>query len=338
MQRTALVLLTITAIVSLGYYSAISSATIRAPSSQQYPYDATTTPLDPSTKIYRELYSSLDTYSSFGRSAHIDNLRTSWGSVRQKALPIFTLEGDKERKRKGSHKWLTGSISDSSAKKSSKGSANQKSGKGKDGGTRKGMMSTKSSGSSKSSRNPKKKGKGSSKGALDDICDQYDFRNIGQKLMGDGELCTPNVLEAAESIPSLSTFVDLLGIAGLTDIFSCLGPFTLLAPTNDAFDTLDPMVLIDLIRHDNREQLQELLLYHILPGLILSDDLDEGALETLSGADVLVSLEPTMFNDANVESDNISACNGAIYGIGSVLSPSPLGKLNVYRSGSAASV
>jgi uncharacterized surface protein with fasciclin (FAS1) repeats len=306
--RSALLLVAIAAIALLGFFSEISSAyrsNVRALNGQLRSNDATSSSDPLMRQESRKSVRSLESHSIFGRSNHIDNLLTSWGSVDQKALPIFTQLGAEERQRKGSHKAKSKkSWKSLKAKhKRSRGSSHGKMGKSKVGGSLK---------NSKGSKTKTSKSKGSTKGASTDVCDDYD-------------LCSPNILDTALDIPSISIFMHLLDIADLTEVFSCRGPFTMLVPSNDAFNALDPMLLIDLMRPENKELLQVLLLYHIIPGLYLSGDLKEGRLETLSGDDVFVSLDPTMFNDASVESENILACNGVIYIIDSVLSPAPFG-------------
>jgi len=73
------------------------------------------------------------------------------------------------------------------------------------------------------------------------------------------------------------------------------------APTNEAFENLDPNLLDVLLQPENQEFLQEILLFHILPGYLPSAELQEGPYETLLlGFDVEVSLDPIRFNDANV--------------------------------------
>lgn len=143
-----------------------------------------------------------------------------------------------------------------------------------------------------------------------------------RQLQFQGERCNPNVFDVASKNPDLSTFVQLLKAAGLEDIFKCAGPFTLLAPTNEAFSTLDPHMLAELLRPGNQKLLQELLLYHILPGFQPSSQLQAGSTETLLyNSNVTVGLNPIMFNDANVVMPDIMACNGVIYTIDQVLVP-----------------
>jgi uncharacterized surface protein with fasciclin (FAS1) repeats len=145
-------------------------------------------------------------------------------------------------------------------------------------------------------------------------------------LIFDGETeganCMPNLLEIARELPEFALTVTLIERAGLEEIFSCPGPFTGLFPTNAAWDDVDPAFLEILLRPENAEQLEDLLLYHILPGSYPSASLEPGPIETLlSGESVTVSLNPIMFDDSGVSDVDITACNGLLYALRSVLLP-----------------
>jgi len=142
-------------------------------------------------------------------------------------------------------------------------------------------------------------------------------------LQNDGPLCDPNVLETMRQNDDLSTFVKLLEDAGLAEIFMCPGPFTCLAPTNEAFEALDSDTLAELLLPGNNDKLQDLLLYHIVPGLYLSEDFEDGSLETLLDEQrVSVTIDPILFNGrATIVEEDIIACNGAIQAIDDVLVP-----------------
>lgn len=121
----------------------------------------------------------------------------------------------------------------------------------------------------------------------------------------------------------LSTFVQLLEVAGLTEYFMCSGPFTLLAPTNEAFEALDAATLDELLLPSNQDKLKDLLLYHIVPGLVLSDDFEDGTIDTLlDDQSISVSVDPILLNGrAEVVQADIIACNGVIHAIDDVLVP-----------------
>jgi uncharacterized surface protein with fasciclin (FAS1) repeats len=141
-------------------------------------------------------------------------------------------------------------------------------------------------------------------------------------LQFDGERCTSNVLDAIRKNPDLSVFANLLKAANLEDLFLCAGPFTALVPTNAAFEALDPAVVNNLLRPENVDLLQEILLYHLLPGYQPSDTLAAGKTETLLfGSDVNVTVDPLAVNGAKISTPDIAACNGVIHPIDDVLMP-----------------
>ena len=161
---------------------------------------------------------------------------------------------------------------------------------------------------------------------LPDICPLLDFRSsVNRRLQDDGALCEPNILSTAALNPDLSTFVALLDLAGLSDIFLCAGPFTCLAPTNDAFDALGPVVIEGLLDPDNVDILRDILLYHLVPDLFLSEDFEDGPLPTLFDGqtiDVSASMSLISFNDNSTLIDpDILACNGVIHVLDNVLVP-----------------
>jgi uncharacterized surface protein with fasciclin (FAS1) repeats len=111
----------------------------------------------------------------------------------------------------------------------------------------------------------------------------------------------------------------------LFEIFICARPFTVLAPTNEDF-LKNPALLGYLSNPHNRDDLQEVILYYLVPGLYFSDNLEEGPLETLLGEDVDVRLDPLMFNKPTALEGDVLSCNGVIHGIGNVLIPPGKGK------------
>ena len=114
--------------------------------------------------------------------------------------------------------------------------------------------------------------------------------------------------------------VQLLGAAGLVETLQGDGPFTVFAPTNDAFAALDEATL-EAVGADT-DLLTSVLLYHVLDGEVLSTDLEDGAMvPTLNGASVTISLDPVMVNNANVVIADLIGTNGVIHVIDAVLIP-----------------
>jgi uncharacterized surface protein with fasciclin (FAS1) repeats len=152
------------------------------------------------------------------------------------------------------------------------------------------------------------------------ICDMYDFGGTS-----DGAGCSPNILDTAREMSELSLAVILFERAGLTEIFDCAGPFTVQLPINSAVENVDASLLDFLLRPENQEELMNLMLYHVLPGSFPTAVLQPGPTPTLAGdADVVISLNPTMFNNATVLMADISACNGLINTLDAVLTFLPL--------------
>lgn len=135
--------------------------------------------------------------------------------------------------------------------------------------------------------------------------------------------------------PELSVFVALLELAGLSDVFLCPGPFTCLAPSNDAFDALEPAVVDELLDPDNVSILRSILLYHLVPDIFLEEDFEDGSLLTLLDGqtiEVSASFPNVAFNEnATIVDPDVLACNGVIHVLDNVLVPGTLKVGNKYR-------
>jgi len=84
----------------------------------------------------------------------------------------------------------------------------------------------------------------------------------------------PNIVELAESVADLSTLVAAVVAGDLVDTLSLPGPFTVFAPTNEAFAALPADTLDDLMKPENKGQLVDILTYHVLPTKLAVADLD----------------------------------------------------------------
>merc|ERR1719420_1473351 len=83
----------------------------------------------------------------------------------------------------------------------------------------------------------------------------------------------PNIVELAQSVDDLSTLVAGVVAADLVDTLSSPGPFTVFAPTNEGFAALPEGTLDALLKPENKDQLVDILTYHVLPARVLSTDL-----------------------------------------------------------------
>merc|ERR1712232_795048 len=95
---------------------------------------------------------------------------------------------------------------------------------------------------------------------------------------------TPNIVKLAESVKDLSTLVAAVVAGGLADTLSSPGPFTVFAPTNEAFAALPAGVLSKLMKPESKKELVDILTYHVLSGKVLSTDLKPfQAVKTVEG-------------------------------------------------------
>ena len=131
------------------------------------------------------------------------------------------------------------------------------------------------------------------------------------------------IVEVAQDNPELSTLVDAIVAAGLVDALSSDGPFTVFAPTNAAFNKLDPELLNNIIATPSL--LTSLLQYHVVPGDVGSGDLSNGPVPTLlSGQTIDVNVSGgtvTLNGSSMVTEADIDASNGVIHIIDEVLIP-----------------
>jgi uncharacterized surface protein with fasciclin (FAS1) repeats len=123
---------------------------------------------------------------------------------------------------------------------------------------------------------------------------------------------------------TVTTLVKAVQAAGLVDALRGDGPFTVFAPTNDAFAKLPPGTVENLLKPENREQLKSILLYHVHGGeAIRSGELKNGALSTLHGKPVEVHIDgPTiMVGNATITKSDVIATNGVIHWLDTVIIP-----------------
>ena len=131
-----------------------------------------------------------------------------------------------------------------------------------------------------------------------------------------------NIVDTAVAAGSFKTLVSLVGKAGLADTLANQGPFTVFAPTDDAFAKVPADALAAL--GGDTAKLKSVLLYHVVSGKISSHDAAAaGSAKTLNGADVTFTKADhgLRVNDANVVAADVQASNGVIHAIDSVLMP-----------------
>ena len=134
---------------------------------------------------------------------------------------------------------------------------------------------------------------------------------------------TKDIVDTAVEAGNFTTLAAALEAAGLVETLKGEGPFTVFAPTDEAFAALPEGTVETLLEAENRDQLTAILTYHVVPGKVMSGDLSDGMeAETVNGAPVTISTEGgVMVNDATVTTADIEASNGVIHVIDSVMLP-----------------
>ena len=134
----------------------------------------------------------------------------------------------------------------------------------------------------------------------------------------------PQPVTVADTIartPELSTLSALIGKAGLTETLRGTGPYTVFAPTNDAFKSVAPEVMAKLA--GDPEALKGVLLFHVLPAKVQAAEVAIGSVKSAQGAPLALAKAGTFVTveDAVVQTADIAATNGVIHVIDRVLMP-----------------
>lgn len=131
------------------------------------------------------------------------------------------------------------------------------------------------------------------------------------------------VVDALNEEGSFSTLTQALTEAELTETLSQGGPYTVFAPTDEAFAALPEGTVEQLLLPENRQVLQEVLAYHVTSGAITSDQIATGDITTLQGESVPVNADAAAVTvgNAQVTTPDLEAGNGVVHGIDTVLLP-----------------
>ncbi|MBE9101771.1 fasciclin domain-containing protein [filamentous cyanobacterium LEGE 07170] len=131
------------------------------------------------------------------------------------------------------------------------------------------------------------------------------------------------VVDVAVDSGSFQTLTAAIQAAGLEETLQGAGPFTVFAPTDEAFAALPEGTVEELLLPENRDRLVQILTYHVVPGAVASSDILPGEVATVEGTSVnLVVQDGTVqVNEATVIQADVPASNGVIHVIDSVLIP-----------------
>jgi uncharacterized surface protein with fasciclin (FAS1) repeats len=144
----------------------------------------------------------------------------------------------------------------------------------------------------------------------------------GQSAVQD-ENSNPNVVQVAVGSKDHTTLVAAVQAAELVDVLSNVGPFTVFAPVNTAFEALPEGTVESLLKPENKSKLQDILEYHVYVGVIRTNLMREGmTLNQVNGKNITIHKEgdKLMVNKANIVA-SVEASNGVIHVIDGVLLP-----------------
>ena len=134
------------------------------------------------------------------------------------------------------------------------------------------------------------------------------------------------IVEVAAAAGSFNTLVAAVEAAGLVDALSGEGPFTVFAPTDEAFAELPEGLVEALLEEENLETLVRILTYHVVTAAVFSSDVTTGEVASLEGSTIAVEVTDAgvTVNGANVTAVDIEASNGVIHVIDAVILPEGL--------------
>lgn len=133
-----------------------------------------------------------------------------------------------------------------------------------------------------------------------------------------------DIVDTAIAAGQFGTLVAAVQAAGLVDVLKGDGPFTVFAPTDEAFAALPAGTVENLLKPENKDQLTAILTYHVVPGKIMSADIAGKTAEvtTVQGSDISVNaMNGVMVDNATVVAADIEADNGVIHVIDQVVMP-----------------
>ncbi len=150
------------------------------------------------------------------------------------------------------------------------------------------------------------------------------MEEAGVMVGGANMVPSKNIVENAAGSADHTTLVAAVKAAGLAETLSGAGPFTVFAPTNEAFAKLPAGAVDGLLKPEMKKDLTGVLTYHVVSGALKAADLKDGMkLKTVQGQDLMVSVKDgkVMINGANVTIADVVSSNGVTHVIDAVLMP-----------------
>lgn len=133
-----------------------------------------------------------------------------------------------------------------------------------------------------------------------------------------------DIVDTAVSAGSFNTLAAALKAAGLVETLKGPGPFTVFAPTDEAFAKLPKGTLDDLLKPENKAKLTAILTYHVVPGKVMAADVVKlKKAKTVEGSDIKITVKDkkVMVDKATVIKTDVMASNGVIHVIDAVMMP-----------------
>jgi uncharacterized surface protein with fasciclin (FAS1) repeats len=131
-----------------------------------------------------------------------------------------------------------------------------------------------------------------------------------------------DIVAIASGNEDFSTLVAAVAAAGLVETLQGEGPFTVFAPTNDAFAALPAGLVDKLLLPENKDLLVKILTYHVVSGAVMAADVTAGDVPTVEGQNITITTDMGVkVNGANVVTTDIVASNGVIHVIDAVILP-----------------
>jgi len=133
-----------------------------------------------------------------------------------------------------------------------------------------------------------------------------------------------DIVDTAVAAGSFKTLAAALTAADLVETLKGKGPFTVFAPTDEAFAKLPEGTIADLLKPENKDKLTAILTYHVVPGRVLAADVVKlSSANTVQGSEVKIQVKEgkVYVDDATVTATDIKSSNGVIHVIDSVIMP-----------------
>ena len=132
-----------------------------------------------------------------------------------------------------------------------------------------------------------------------------------------------DIVAVASAAGSFNTLVAAVKAAGLVETLQGPGPFTVFAPTDEAFTKLPKGTVEDLLKPENKAKLVSILTYHVVPGKVMAADVKTMKAKTVNGQelDVKVNAGSVTVDDAKVVKTDVAASNGVIHVVDTVILP-----------------